>query len=150
MQNKSSSQVSLLLESSYIGFFTALHYSYCRNVNQLHGINIPCSPQSNSDLLVISNHCTKVLKYLYTHLTYSPKSRSMVLVSELLYKMKNNWKNWLITDHISMGGNAITSVCLTSICFQSIFRTNWPLILNFCTWVGHDHSSQGIEGQGHR
>jgi len=27
---------------------------------------------------------------------------------------------------------------------------NWPLTLNFCVWVGHDHSSQEIEGQGHR
>ena len=40
-------------------------------------------------------------------------------------------------------------ICL-SICFHSIFATNWPLTLNFCLWVGHDHSSQGIEGQHHR
>ena len=30
------------------------------------------------------------------------------------------------------------------------FRSNWPLTLNFCMWVGHDHGSQGIERQGHR
>ena len=40
--------------------------------------------------------------------------------------------------------------------FHSIFRTDWPLTLNFCVCVGHDRSSQGIEAkvmcqdQGHR
>ena len=42
------------------------------------------------------------------------------------------------------------SVRLSIRCFHSIFRTNWPLTLNFCMWVDHDYSSQGIEGQGHR
>jgi len=41
------------------------------------------------------------------------------------------------------------SICL-SVCFHSIFGTDWPLTVNTCVWVGHDHSSQGIEGQGHR
>ena len=36
-----------------------------------------------------------------------------------------------------------------SVCFHSIFGTNWPLTFNFGMWVGHDHSSQGIEGHGH-
>ena len=57
-----------------------------------------------------------------------------------------------ITDCISVGGNAIVSVHLSirpSICFHSVFRTDWPLTLNFCVQVNHDHSSQGIEGQGH-
>ena len=49
-----------------------------------------------------------------------------------------------ITDCISEGGNAITSVCL-SICFHSICGTNWPLTLKFCMWVGHNHSSQGLK-----
>ena len=39
------------------------------------------------------------------------------------------------------------SVCCSTICFYSIFRTDWLLTLNFCMWVGHDHSSLGIEGQ---
>ena len=54
------------------------------------------------------------------------------------------------TDRIS--GEVIQSppsVC-PSVCFHSIFGTDWPLTLNFCMWVGHDHSSQGIEGHGHR
>ena len=41
------------------------------------------------------------------------------------------------------------SVCL-SVCFHSIVGTNWPLTLKFFVWVGHDHSSQGIEGQSDR
>ena len=41
------------------------------------------------------------------------------------------------------------SVCL-SVCFHFIFGTDWPLTLNFWMWVVHKHSSQGIEGQGHR
>jgi len=57
----------------------------------------------------------------------------------------------LVTDRISVGGNALTfvrpSLC-QSVCFHSIFGTDGPLILKFCMWVGHDHSSQGIEGQG--
>ena len=41
------------------------------------------------------------------------------------------------------------SVC-PSICFHSIFGIDWPLTLNFSMWVGHDHSSHEIEGQGNR
>ena len=39
-----------------------------------------------------------------------------------------------------------------SVYFHPTFGTDWPLTLKFCMWVGlgHDHSSQGIEGQGHR
>ena len=37
-----------------------------------------------------------------------------------------------------------------SVCCHSTFGIDWPLTLNFCTWVGHDHSSQGIEGQCYR
>jgi len=55
----------------------------------------------------------------------------------------------VIVDCYSKGGNAIASVRL-SVCFHSVFRTNWPLTLNSCMWIGHDHSSQGIESQGHR
>ena len=56
----------------------------------------------------------------------------------------------IITDSINATGNAIPSVH-QSVCFHSIFRIDWLLTLNFCKWVGHDHSSQGIEGigQGH-
>ena len=54
----------------------------------------------------------------------------------------------MITDHISEGGNAIASVRL-SVCFHSIFGTDWPLTLSFCVWAGHDHNSQGFKGQGH-
>ena len=42
-----------------------------------------------------------------------------------------------------------SSVCL-SVCFNSIFGINWPLTLNFCTWVGHDHISQVIESHDNR
>ena len=34
-----------------------------------------------------------------------------------------------------------------SVYFHSVFGTYWPLNLNFCTPVGHDHSSHGNEGQ---
>ena len=44
--------------------------------------------------------------------------------------------------------HSLPSVC-PSISFQSIFGSDWPLTLNFCKWVGHDHRSQEIEGQGH-
>ena len=30
-----------------------------------------------------------------------------------------------------------------------MFKTGWSLTLNFCVWVGHDYSLQGIEDQGH-
>ena len=53
----------------------------------------------------------------------------------------------MFTNCIKASGNAITSVC-PSVCFHSIFTTDWLLTWNFCMWVGHDHSSQGIEGQG--
>ena len=33
---------------------------------------------------------------------------------------------------------------------STIFETDWPLTLNFCVWVGYDHISQGINGQGNR
>jgi len=50
-----------------------------------------------------------------------------------------------------MYDNAIASLCLCihlSIrpFFHSIFGTDWPLTLNFCTWLSHDHSSHGIGG----
>ena len=38
------------------------------------------------------------------------------------------------------------SIC-PSVCFHSIIETDWPLTLNFCKWVGHDHNSQGIKSQ---
>ena len=53
----------------------------------------------------------------------------------------------VVTDRVSTGGNAIASIRLSA-CFHSIFVTDWPFTLNFCMSVGHDHSSQGIEGQG--
>ena len=37
-----------------------------------------------------------------------------------------------------------------SVCFHSIFGTDWPLTLNICMQVGRDHSSHGIIDQGHR
>jgi len=40
------------------------------------------------------------------------------------------------------------SVC-PSVCFYCILSTKWQLTLNFCMWVDHDYSSQGIEGQDH-
>ena len=45
-----------------------------------------------------------------------------------------------------MGGNAnyaITSSVRPSVCFHSIFWTDWLLTVNFCVPVGHDRSSQG-------
>ena len=41
-----------------------------------------------------------------------------------------------------------TSVYL-SVCFHSVFGTDWPLTVNICIWVDHGHSSQGIEDRGH-
>ena len=34
--------------------------------------------------------------------------------------------------------------------FPLYLRNRLTVDLEFCTWVGHDYSSQGIEGQGHR
>ena len=48
-----------------------------------------------------------------------------------------------LINRIGEGGNAIVSVRL----FPPYLR-NKPLTLNFCMWVGHGHSSQGIEGRG--
>jgi len=56
---------------------------------------------------------------------------------------------FIITDCASMGGNAIASIHL-SIFFHSIFWTNWPLALIFCTCVGHYHGSQMTETESHR
>ena len=36
------------------------------------------------------------------------------------------------------------SIC-PSVCFHSVFGTDWLLTLTFCLPVGHDHSSQGLE-----
>ena len=52
----------------------------------------------------------------------------------------------VITDRVSMGGSALTSVCPT-ICFHSV-GTDLLLTLTFGMGVRHDHDSQGIEGQG--
>ena len=41
------------------------------------------------------------------------------------------------------------SVC-PSVCLHSVFGTEWLLTLNLCVSVVRDHSSQGIEGHGHR
>ena len=35
------------------------------------------------------------------------------------------------------------------VCLDSTFWTNWFLTLIFCMHIGHDHSSPGIESQGH-
>ena len=37
-----------------------------------------------------------------------------------------------------------------SVCFHSVFRTDWSLTLIFCMCVAHDHSSPWAEGQDHR
>ena len=57
----------------------------------------------------------------------------------------------IITDRISEGPEVMRSPLpiRPSICFHSMFGTDWPLTLNFCVWVGHDCSSPAIEGQGH-
>ena len=58
----------------------------------------------------------------------------------------------IFTDRVSEKANAIGRVC-PSVCFHSIFWTNWPLILIFCVCMGHDHSSPGLNvkaiDQGH-
>ena len=51
-------------------------------------------------------------------------------------------KMWFITDRVR--GNAILSVC-PSVCFCSIFGTDWPLTLNFCKWVSHDIARRGLK-----
>ena len=65
-------------------------------------------------------------------------------------KSNSNIVLTLVTDRIRMGGNAITSIRLSVHCFHSIFGTDWRSILYFCLWVGHGHSSQGMEGYGYR
>ena len=52
----------------------------------------------------------------------------------------------VVTDCISTGGNAVASVHL----FPLYLRNQVTVDLELCMWVGPDHSSQGIEGQGHR
>jgi len=46
---------------------------------------------------------------------------------------------------------SLASVC-PSVCFHSVIWTDWQLFeLEYCfVSVGHDHSSPGIESQGHR
>ena len=57
----------------------------------------------------------------------------------------------LITDCSSVGGNAIASVRPAGHFFALYLRNRLAIALtfNFCLQVGYDHSSQGIEGQGH-
>ena len=43
-----------------------------------------------------------------------------------------------------------TIVTSSSVCCHHSFWTNWHSTFIFCTCVGHDHSSPGIESQGHR
>ena len=59
-----------------------------------------------------------------------------------------------ITDHVSMGRNAIASVRL-SVCLSVCLSVRpFPLYLTFgldlCMCVGHYSGSQGIETEGHR
>jgi len=77
------------------------------------------------------------------------------MLTSFVYKL--SIKILMFIDRISEAGNAIPSV-RPSVCFSvhlsihlfPLCRTDWPLTLNFCMWVGYDRSSQGIEGQGHR
>jgi len=48
------------------------------------------------------------------------------------------------TDRIRESGNAIVSVWL-SVRFHSTFGTDWLLTSNVSVWLGHGHSSQGID-----
>jgi len=50
-------------------------------------------------------------------------------------------------DRVSMGSNGIAFVRPSVRPFHFIFRTDWNSTLYFCTCVGHDHVSQGIEDQ---
>ena len=58
----------------------------------------------------------------------------------------------IVTGRINEGGNAIASVRVSvrPLSFHFMFGIDWPLTLNICMWISHDHSSQGIGGQGHR
>ena len=80
----------------------------------------------------------------------NPKFVGYICPIILHWAFNNRQAYMMFTDRISEWGNAIAfvwrSVC-PSDCFHSIFWTDWPLTLNFCMWAGHDHSSQGIEGQ---
>jgi len=54
----------------------------------------------------------------------------------------------LFTDRVSREGKPIGSGRLSvrlSVCFHSIFWTDWALNFILCMCVGHDHSSPGIE-----
>jgi len=63
----------------------------------------------------------------------------------------------LFTNRLSMGGDAITSGCLSIrpsvhsyVRFHSVIWTNWPVTLTFCMCIGHDHSFPEIEGHSSR
>jgi len=58
----------------------------------------------------------------------------------------------IISDGFITGGDAITAARLSvsPSVFTLYFWNEWPLILTFCMCIGHDHSSHGIEGRGHR
>jgi len=54
----------------------------------------------------------------------------------------------VVIDHISNGGNAIACVRLSIRLFVSTLSLE-STDLELCIRIGHDHSSQEIEGQGH-
>jgi len=56
--------------------------------------------------------------------------------------LHNDYICAVFTDRMSMGGNAVVSIC-PLVCFHSIFRTNWPMTLTFCMCIGDDHSCPG-------
>ena len=86
------------------------------------------------------------------------------LTANGLYRAPTLLLNLCPSEHIALQTTALAgkvkqsaapvrlSVCLsvTSVCFQSIFWTDWPLNLDFCLFMGHDHRSCGMKTQGHR
>ena len=72
-----------------------------------------------------------------------------LMFSKLLTMIHSvEWLWHLITDHISMGGNALASICWSvhlSDCFHSIFRTDWPLVLIIFMCVGLYRGLQEIK-----
>ena len=60
------------------------------------------------------------------------------------------WILGIFTDCMSEGGNAIASIRWSFCLFPLSLRNRLTVDLELCLRVGHDHSSQGIDGQGHR
>ena len=98
----------------------------------------------------------KITRVVY----YSSSTR--VLVAALIPALRSNAvllcvrNSYIFIYCISKSGNAIASISplvhpsVHPFVSTPVFWTDRPLTLIFCMWVGHNHGSHEIEGQGHR